>query len=67
MHPRQLIAHRNDHRFLGCQLLQPLMHGLFIAKVLGELHVGGMMAHFGFEQAAVEIGQLFVRNMISQE
>ena len=49
------------------QFRQPLANGVFRQEFLGQPDVGAVVAGFGFEQAAVERGQLAVGQPVAQE
>jgi hypothetical protein len=63
-----LVFAGSDNLPLGLgQFCQPLVDGVLTLKELRQSDVGAVVAGFGFEEAAVEIGQLAVGQMVAQE
>jgi len=67
MHPGQWITFGDNCGFLISKLGQAAIDLFFAAEGLGKANVGGVVSRLGFKQAAIELGQLVVFNMITQQ
>ena len=67
MHPHPRIAAGDDFGF-GCgKFAQPLANDLLIRKRASQFHIRRVMPRFGLEQAAVEVGQFAVFQVVPQQ
>src|SRR5438477_5812305 len=67
MHPGLFLARSDDVSLRLGQFHQPAADNFFRLKQFSKSHVSAVMAGFGFEQAAIEIGEVTVSQSIAQQ